>query len=163
MHKEIKCYGKAKVANGLIGVMAGEFTIMFLSGLLVGSYYTVLSLAIFVYPALWLLWFASRRGTFIVVNQTQKTLQASNFFITTSAIPIESITHIGTRGMFVGAASEIEITYRRSNGRDETVGFGATTFLNHADSGKILGAIVALNPQLGIPAELRARSHHLNK
>jgi hypothetical protein len=63
-----------------------------------------------------LLWAASRRGTFIAVDTNSRSLRASNFFIRTKPIPIESIIRIGTRGMFVGAATEIEITYRKPNG-----------------------------------------------
>jgi hypothetical protein len=154
MQNEIRCYGNPKVANGLVGVMTAGFSLMFLAGILVGNYSVVLSLGGAVYPALFLLWFASRRGTFIAVDLQLETLQASNFFIRTRKIPIDSITRIGTRGIFVGAATLIEVTYNTTDGREKTLGYGTTNFLNHHGLRRVFDAIVAINPRLHIPSEL---------
>jgi hypothetical protein len=155
MNKEIRCYGNNRVANGLIGIMVGGFSVMLLAGVVVGNYYVSVVLGVCIYPLLWLLWYASRRGTFIVVDLGRRTLQGSNCFIRTRRIPIKAITRIGTRGMFAGAATEIEIIYREPNGREKTVGYGTTNFLDHQDLQKLLDAIVAINPLLHIPSELR--------
>ncbi len=64
------------------------------------------------------------------------------------------ITHIGTRGMFVGAATEIEITYRKPDGRKHTVGYGTSNFLNPKDLRRVLDALVDINPSLRLPPEL---------
>jgi hypothetical protein len=157
MNKEIRCYGNHRVANGLVGLMAGGFSLMILGGLLVGNYFVALLFGSIVYPALFLLWYALRRGSFIAVDLDLKTLQASNFFIRTRGIPISSITRIDTRGIFAGAATLIEVTYRRPNGPEKTVGYGTTNFLNHADLRKLLDAIVDINSHLRIPSELRDR------
>src|SRR5215471_13504580 len=122
MDKEIRCYGNSKVVNGLVGLMVAGFSLMLVAGILVGNYYVVLLLGSTIYPALFLLWLASRRGNFIAVDPHLKTLRASNFFIKTRRIPISSITRIGTRGIFVGAATLIEVTYRKPNGREKTLG-----------------------------------------
>jgi hypothetical protein len=136
------------------------FSFMLLAGILVGNFTRVLSLAAFVYPAIWLLWTASRRGTFIVINLNKKTLQGSNFFIKTTPIPIETITHIGTRGMFGGAATEVEITYTTPNGQKMTIGYGARNVLNPPELQKILKALVTINPALQIPSELQETHEH---
>jgi hypothetical protein len=101
-----------------------------------------------------LVWIASRYGTFIAVDPERKTLRASNFFIPAKPILVGSITDIGTRGMFAGAATEIEITYRKSDGRKHTVGYGTTNFLNHKDLRRVLDALSDINPSLRLPREL---------
>lgn len=56
--------------------------------------------------------------------------------------------------MFVGATTEIEITYRLPSGRQHTVGYGTTNFLNPTDLQKVLDALVDINPSLRLPHEL---------
>jgi len=93
----------------------------------------------------------------IAVDPETKTLRASNLFIPTKRIAIDSITHIGTRGMFVGAATEIEITYRQSDGRKKTVGYGTKNFLDPKDLKRFFDALIRINPGLRIPNELVER------
>jgi hypothetical protein len=152
---EIRCYGRPHVANGLVLVIAIGLLLMVVAGVLDGNYFGTLTVAVTGYFVLGVVWLASRRGTFIAVDPNTKTLRASNFFFRTKPIPIDSITHIGTRGMFVGAATEIEITYRKQNGQQKTVGYGTKTFFNHKDLRKLLDAIVSMNAALSVPAELR--------
>lgn len=152
---EIRCYGNPKIINGFIGVMAAYPVAMIVVSIFNGRLVKVWPLIALISLALWLWWIASRKGTFIVVDRNRKTLQASNFFIRTRRVPIEAITRIGTRGMFVGAATEIEITYRKPNGRERTLGYGTMTFLNPADLHTILDALIAINSTLRLPPELR--------
>ena len=56
--------------------------------------------------------------------------------------------------MFVGAATEIEITYRKPDGRKHTVGYGTTNFLNLKDLRTVLDTLVEINPSLRLPHEL---------
>jgi hypothetical protein len=151
---EIRCYGKPRVANGLVLVIAAGLSLMVGSGLLEGNYTAALAVAAIGYFAVSLVWIGSRHGTFIAVDPDTKTLRASNFFIRTRPIPIDSITRIGTRGMFVGAVTEIEITYRESDGRRKTVGYGTKSFLDRKDLKRVFDALVAINPSLRVPNEL---------
>src|ERR1700724_1913690 len=98
--------------------------ILILVSLTNGRFLSVWWLPFLFLVGLALLWVASLNGTFIAVDLHDKTLRASNFFIPTRRMPIESITHIGTRGMFVGAATEIEVTYGRPDGSQKTIGYG---------------------------------------
>jgi hypothetical protein len=82
------------------------------------------------------------------------TTAASNFFIRTRPILIDSITHIGTRGMFVGAATEIEITYRQLDGTKKIVGYGTKNFLDPKDLKRVFDALITINPSLRVPIEL---------
>ena len=142
------------MANGLIAVIAIYPLVFIFVSLSNGRFLSVWWLPLLMFIGLGLIWVASRRGTFIVVDLNRKTLHASNFFIRTRSIPIESITHIGTRGMFVGAATEIEITYRKPDGRKHTVGYGTTNFLNLKDLRTVLDTLVEINPSLRLPHEL---------
>jgi hypothetical protein len=151
---EIRCYGNQRVANGLVAVMAIYPLVFILVSLSNGRFLSVWWLPLLMFIGLGLIWVASRRGTFIVVDLNRKTLHASNFFIRTRSIPIESITHIGTRGMFVGAATEIEITYRKPDGRKKTIGYGTTNFLNPKDLKRVFDALLEINPSLRLPHEL---------
>jgi hypothetical protein len=151
---EIRCYGNPKVANGLMLVITAGLSLMIISGIALENYASALTVGAIGYSAISLAWIASRRGTFIAVDPESKTLQASNFFIPTKTIHIGSITHIGTRGMFVGAATEIEITYRKPDGRKHSVGYGTTNFLNPKDLRKVLDALIEINPSLRLPPEL---------
>ena len=107
--------------------------------------------------ALLLWWIASRRGTYIAVDQLAKTLYGSNFFLRSRRIPIAAITRIATRGVLVGLATEIEITYRNANGCEKTIGYGTTNCLNHTDLKALLDALVAINPNLHVPRELQQK------
>jgi hypothetical protein len=120
-----------------------------------GRFFKVFWLPALVFFFIWLFWYTSRRGTYIQVNTARKTLSASNFFIKTKEIPIGSITHIGTRGMYVGAATLIQITYEKPSGRTQTLGYSRTNYLDHTNLKKILEALVSINPKLTIPSELR--------
>ncbi len=151
---EIRCYGSPKVANGFVFVIAAGLFLMVISGIIEGNYVSALTVAAIGYTAVSLIWIASRHGTFIAVDPDTKILRASNFFIRTKQIPIVSITHIGTRGMFVGAATEIEITYRKPNGLQKTVGYGTKNFLNPKDLKRVLDALAEINPRLHVPKEL---------
>jgi hypothetical protein len=152
--KEIRCYGSPRVANGLILVMSLYPFIYTLVSIVNGRFLVVWWFPLTFAAGLLLVWMASRHGTFIAVDPERKTLRASNFFIPTKRIPIGSITSIGTRGMFAGAATEIEITYRKSGGRKHTVGYGTTSFLNHKDLRRVLDALLDINPSLRLPHEL---------
>jgi len=127
---------------------------MIIAGVIAGKYVPALVVATIGYSAVGLLWVASRYGTFIAVDPDSKTLRAANFFIPTKSIPIASITHIGTRGMFVGAVTEIEITYREPDGRRKTVGYGTKNFLDRKDLKGVFDALVTINPNLHVPNEL---------
>ena len=151
---EIRCYGRPRVANGLVLVIAAGLSLMVAAGMLEGNYTSALTVAAIGYSAISLVWIASRHGTFIAVDPDAKTLRASNFFMRTRPIPIDSITRIGTRGMFVGAVTEIEITYRESDGRRKTVGYGTKNFLDRKDLKRVFDALVTINPSLRVPNEL---------
>ena len=153
----MRCYGSPKVANGFVLVIAAGLSLMVVSGVLEGNYRSALTVAAIGYSVISLIWIASRHGTFIAVDPGARTLQASNFFIRTSAIPIDTITHIGTRGMFAGAVAEIEITYRQSDGRKKTVGYGTKNFLDPKDLKRFFDALIRINPGLRIPNELVER------
>jgi hypothetical protein len=56
--------------------------------------------------------------------------------------------------MFAGAAAEIEITYRQSDGRKKTVGYGTKNFLDPKDLKRVLDALVTINRGLRVPNEL---------
>jgi hypothetical protein len=62
--------------------------------------------------------------------------------------------------MFAGAATEVEITYRKPNGREKTVGYGTTTFLNPKELRRVLDALVKINPSVHIPHELVEKLPH---
>ncbi len=151
---EIRCYGNPKVANGLMLVITAGLSLMVISGIALENYASALTVGAIGYSAISLVWIGSRRGTFIAVDPERKTLEASNFFIPTKTIPIGSITHIGTRGMFVGAATEIEITYRKPDGIKKTIGYGTTNFLNLKDLKRVFDALLEINPSLRLPHEL---------
>ena len=70
-------------------------------------------------------------------------------------IHISSITHIGTRGMFLGAATGIQVTYVKSNGQKKTLGYSTKDYLDPKRLHDILDVLVVINPKLNIPRELR--------
>lgn len=158
--REIRCYGAPKIANGLILVVAAGLSLMVLAGVLEGNYAPAATIGAIGYSAIFLVWIASRHGTFIAVDPESQTLRASNFFIPTKSIPVGSISNIGTRGMFAGAATEIEITYRKADGRKDTVGYGTINFLNHKDLRRVLDALLDINPNLRLPHELVEKLSH---
>jgi hypothetical protein len=154
---EIRCYGNPKVVNGFFGIMAAYPLTMLLISLANARFVRVLPIIVLISLAISVWWVASRKGFFILVNPKSRTLQAVNFFIRTREIPIASITYIGTRGMFMGAATGIEVTYRKSDGMEKTVGYGTKNFLNPPDLQRVLETLVTINPSLELSAELRPR------
>jgi hypothetical protein len=152
--REIRCYGKPRVANGLVFVVAAGILLMAIAGLLEGHDFEAFITALIGYSAVFLVWLASRYGTFIAVDPDTERLSAANFFIRTRQIPVGSITDISTRGMFAGAATELEITYRQSSGRKTTVGYGTINFLNRKDLKRVLDALLEMNPRLRLPGAL---------
>ena len=153
--EEIRCYGKPRALKGLVLIMLPYPIIVTIVSISNGRFFQVFWLPALVFFLIWLFWYASRRGTYIVVNTAGKTLSASNFFIKAKEIPIASITCISTRGMYVGAATLIQITYEKPDGRKQTLGYSTTNYLDHANLKKILQALVSINPKLTIPPELR--------
>jgi hypothetical protein len=158
--QQIKCYGSSKVVNGWFGIMAAYPAVMLVITVANGRFFQVWPALLFAAFALWLWWHASRRGTYIAVDQRTRRIFGSNLFIRSRDIPIDAITGISTRQIFAGLATETEVTYRKSNGRQKTVGYGTTNFLDHVCLRRILDAIVAMNPKLRIPPELIS---HLEK
>lgn len=153
----MRCYGSPKVANGFVLVIAAGLSLMVVSAVLEGNYRSALTVAAIGYSIILFVWIASRHGTFIAIDPDARTLQASNFFIRTRAIPIDTITHIGTRGMFAGAATGIEITYRQSDGRKKTVGYGTKNFLDPKQLKRFFDALITINPGLRVPNGLVER------
>jgi hypothetical protein len=152
---EIRCYANPRVVNGFASLFAAYPVVMLLISMFNGRLPNILPVLAIIAVAVWLFWFASRRGTFIAIDLRGKALYASNFFYRTRSVPVDAIVRIGTRGIFVGLATEIEITYRKPDGAQTTLGYGTTNFLNHPDLQHIFTAIVTLNPQVKLPPELR--------
>jgi hypothetical protein len=119
-----------------------------------GRFFTVWPVIVFISLALWFLWIASRRGTFIAVDPQRAVLRASEFFLKPREIPIARITHIGISGMF-GLWTAMDVTHQKPDGSKKTVGCGAKETLEKVQFQKVLDAIVAINPNLQIPPELR--------
>ena len=153
--EQIRCYGNPRALKGLVLIMLPYPIILTIVAITNGRFLQVFWLPALVFFLIWLFWCTSRWGTYIEVNTARTTLSASNFFIKTREIPIVSITRISTRGMYVGAATLIQITYEEPNGRTQTLGYSTTNYLNHANLKKILEALVSINPKLTIPLELR--------
>jgi hypothetical protein len=152
---EIRCYGKPKALKGIVLIMLLYPTILSIVSISNGRFFKVFWLPALIFFLIWLFWYTSRWGTYVVVNTRRETLSASNFFIKMKEIPIAAITRIGTRGMFVGAATIVEITYIKPNGKKQTLGYSTTNYLDHANLKKVLEALVSINPKLTIPPELR--------
>ena len=151
---EIRCYGNPRVVNGFAGVMALYPVIAIFVSVVNGRFLLVWWLPLVFLIGIFLFWYASLRGTFIGVDLDRELLIASNWFIRTKPVPIGSITRLGTRGMFAGAATEIEITYRKPNGREKTVGYGTTAFLNPKELRRVVAALLRINSSLRLPNEL---------
>jgi hypothetical protein len=157
---EIRCYGNPRVINGFAGVMAIYPVVAIFVSVLNGRVFLVSWLPFVFLIGIFQLWYASLHGTFIGVDLDSELLIASNWFIRTKPVPIGSITRLGTRGMFAGAATEVEITYRKPSGREKTVGYGTTTFLNPKELRRVLDALVKINPSVHIPHELVEKLPH---
>jgi hypothetical protein len=151
---EIRSYISYRLANGLIGVMAAYPLVAILVSIFNGRFFTVWPVIVFISLALWFLWIASRRGTFIAVDPQRAVLRASAFFLKPREIPIARITHIGISGIF-GLWTVMDVTYQKPDGSKKTVGCGAKETLEKVQFQKVLDAIVAINPNLQIPPELR--------
>ena len=153
--EEIRCYGKPRALKGLVLIMLSYPIVLTIVSIFNGRFLQVFWLPALIFFLIWLFWYTSRWGTYIEVNTKRKTLSASNFFLKTREIPIGSITSISTRGMYVGAATLIQITYEKPNGRKQTLGYSTTNYLDHASLQQIFDALVSVNPKLTIPPALR--------
>jgi hypothetical protein len=156
---EVKSYVRSRIVNGLIGIMAAYPLVMIVVSIFNGRVVIVWPIIVIVSLALWLLWIAARRGTFIAINLQRGVLRGSAFFLKPREIPIASITHVGTSGMF-GGWTVMEVTYQRPDGSKKTVGFGAKETLDKVSFEQILDALVRINPNLRIPPELRSGSQN---
>lgn len=153
-NNEIRSYADKRLVNGLISIMAAYPLVAFFVAILNGRFLKVWPVIFVISMALWVLWIASRRGTFIAVDSQRALLRASAFFLRPREIPIPLITHVGISGMF-GLWTVMDITYQKSDGSKKTVGCGAKETLDKVTFQKVLDAIVAINPTLHIPPELR--------
>jgi len=152
---EIRCHGNPRALKGLVLLMLLYPIILTIVSVSNGRFFKVFWLPALVLFLIWLFWYTSRWGTYVAVNTRRETLYASNFFVKMREIPIAAITRIGTRGMFVGEATIVEITYIKPIGKKQTLGYSTTNYLDHANLKKILEALVSINPKLTIPPELR--------
>jgi hypothetical protein len=152
---EMRCYQNPGAILRVIEIM-GLYPLLLLGASIYhGTLTKTFWLPITIFVFLFLFWYASRWGNFIVVRRDKQVLEASNYFFRTKSILIKSIVSIGTRSAFAGSAIEMEITYLKPGGKKKVLGFGTKNLLNRADLQKILSALVEINPKLHIPAELR--------
>jgi len=152
---EIRSYLKSSNTDITFGAFAIFAFVIQLIAASNGRFLKTLAIFLLIYAALALIWYAQRRSTYIAVNFKKESLDAvATFFLPRRSIPIASIVHIGTRGMFAGGLTVMAVTYILPNGRKKTVNVGGKESLDQ-NFGKILDALVAINPKLDIPAELR--------
>ena len=152
---EIRSYLKPYNADITFGIFAvGAFLIQLIAASN-GRFVKTFTVFLLIYLSIAIIWHAQRRGTFIAVNLDKKTLDAvAAFFLPRKRIPIGSIIHIGTRGMFVGGLTVMTATYVLPNGKKKMVNAGGKESLD-SNFQKILDALVEINPSLRIPPELR--------
>lgn len=151
--KEIRSYVSPRLANGAVGYIAACFLIMAAISVLVGRMLETWPLFVLIGAILYFVWLGIRRGTFIAIDSTQRTLRGSGFFLRGRAIPIEAITRINARGIFLGAWTTMTVTYRKPGGNPKTVEVGIKEGFQNFD--RILDVLVDINPKLRIPSELR--------
>jgi hypothetical protein len=151
---EIRSYAYSSVMNVAIGIFSLYPVILLIVSVGNGSVSVVWPTIAAIAAAIVVLWIVSRRGAYISINTTDKTLSSAVFGLKTRSIAISSITHIGTRGAF-GGWTVMQITYRQSNGKERTGGYGAKQTLERKSFQEILDALVNINPNLHIPSELR--------
>jgi hypothetical protein len=152
---EIRCYQDPRIIVRVIEIVALYPLLLLGAAAYNGHFLQVLWLPVLIFALLFLFWYTARWGTYILVNKNKKILQASNYFFRTKPILVESIVSIDTRSAFAGAATEIEISYVKPDGKKTVLGYGARNFLNSDDLRKILETLVDINPKLHIPLELR--------
>jgi len=101
------------------------------------------------------IWYMQRKYAYIAVDLEKNTLNAASFFgLPSKKIPISTINHIGTKGMYAGGMTVMTITYILPDGKMKKVLCGGKESLD-ANFQKILDALVEINPKLHVPAELR--------
>jgi hypothetical protein len=156
-NNEIRSYLNPSNGNITFGAFGVGFLFLQLIAISNGRFLKKLPVFLLIYPAIALVWYAQRKSTYIAVDLDKQTLNGSAvFFLPVRKIPIASITHIGTRGMYLGGLTVMAITYISPNGKKKTVGVGAKQTLDEVQFQKILDALVELNPKLHVPSELRS-------
>jgi len=152
--KEIRYYSNKNIIKAFIGVMSlYPLTVTILS-FYDKKFLEMIWSIILMWLLLVLFWVASVKGTYITVNKDTKKLGSSNFFIKMKEIPIESIIKIGTRGMYAGTASLIEVTYIDEKGNKKTLGYGTKNLLQD-NLKKMLNTLVEINPQIDLSSDLK--------
>lgn len=92
---------------------------------------------------------------YIAVDKSRGVFVWYAFGFKSREIPVSAITHIGTRGTFLGAMTVMTITYRKPTGKEVTVRSVSKQSYDKASFHKVMDAIAELNPKLHIPAELK--------
>jgi len=154
-HDEVTCYANLKTvyaSAGLLFILA----IAGLSGSFGGGIFADLSLAFSILLVAVAAWIILHPKSYVSVDKTDGVFRSRVFGFASHEIPISAITHIGTRGTFLGAMSVMTITYRKFDGKTVTVRSVSKQSYDKASFRNVMDAITELNPKLTIPAELRS-------
>jgi hypothetical protein len=152
-HDEITCYANPKT----VCASAGLLFILAIAGLsegFGGGVFADLSVAFSILLAAVAAWITLHPKSYISVDKTDGVFRSRVFGFASREIPISAITHIGTRGTFLGAMSIMTITYRKSDGKTVTVRSISKQSYDKASFRNVMNAITELNPKLTIPTEL---------
>lgn len=101
------------------------------------------------------LWFALARGTHVTIDEN-KNLYGTLFFFRGRTTPLSDAVAISAQKAFMGAMTEVYITYRKKDGTLATRTIVSKEGLKKSDFKKLLQTIRSANPNIDIPKELLA-------
>jgi hypothetical protein len=154
-NNEIRSYLKPYNSNFAFGGLEACFLLFQIIATSNGRFFKTLPIFLLVYPTIALAWFIQRKIEYIAVDLEKKTLNSISFLgLPRKTIPVTSMVHIGTRGMFVGGLTVMSVTYIAPNGKKKTVNAGGKESFD-SNFQKLLDPLIEINPSLRIPPELR--------
>jgi hypothetical protein len=152
---EIRSYLKSYNSAFGFGGIGACFLLFQIIAISNGRFFKTLPAFLLIYLVIGFAWYIQRKVEYIAIDLEQKTLNSISFLgLPRRKIPVASMTHIGTRGMFAGGLTVMTITYTLPDGKKGTVNAGGKESLD-SNFEKILDTLVEMNPNLHIPPELR--------
>lgn len=101
------------------------------------------------------LWFGFARGTYITVDQNNRSVYNTFFFIRRDAIPFSQIVSLGARHVLTQAGTtSVWITFYSKDGRLKTRSFANRQAMKEVEFDNLIEKIHELSPRIEIADEL---------
>jgi hypothetical protein len=100
-----------------------------------------------------IMWFGFARGTYVTIDDNEN-LYGTLFFVRGKVTPLSEVVSLNARQTFMGAVTEVYVSYRKKDGSFGERGVVSKESLKKEDFKKLLETIHAANPNIEFADDL---------